>query len=128
MNQRYQFFILHWKRYLSDYENIFSSVNIYSIIKYLKEYWNSNRGRDLTSFEKNLVDRLVVIMENQGPDIKIIEKLDTDVTESLGKETKSLKQKKKLDDNSIKIIDHVISYCHSEQFKREIFLILLKDV
>lgn len=41
MTQNYRFFIGQWRECLSDYEHIFSSINAYSIIKFLKEYWNS---------------------------------------------------------------------------------------
>jgi hypothetical protein len=71
MTQNYQFFIGQWRESLSDYENIFSSINTYSIIKYLKEYWNSrgnNKIRELRRFEKDLVRRLVKIIEQTEPE------------------------------------------------------------
>jgi hypothetical protein len=64
MSQDYQFFIGQWKDCLSDYERIFSSINTYSIVKYLREYWNSGKKK-IKGFEKDLVRRLVQIIERR---------------------------------------------------------------
>ena len=69
MDQNYQFFISQWKMSLSDYESIFSSINIYSILKYLKAYWNSTKGRKFSSFEEDVVKEVVKIVDSKGPDM-----------------------------------------------------------
>src|SRR5919202_295809 len=127
MTQGYQFFISYWRECLSDYENIFSSINTYSIIKYLKEYWNTGKNkkktRGIQGFEKDLVSRLVNIIECSEPDIRIIKELDSNIAKQFETTIKSISNNNNnnLDENSIKILDEVIRICKSEQFKKEIF-------
>jgi hypothetical protein len=121
MSQTYHLFISEWRKCLSDYERIFSSINTYSILKYLKEYWNS-RNTKISGFEKVLVFRLVDIIEQKEPDIRIIENLDNSAVRELERKTKLLLQPMhQLNENTINAIDKVISLCHCEQFKIEIF-------
>lgn len=120
MMQNCQFYVSLWNSYLSNYELIFSSLNTYSIIRYLKQYWNSKK-RKLGGFEQALVARLLKIIETEAPDTRIIKKVKGNIAESFEFEIKSLENTHQLCESTIKIIDEVIWACQSEIFKEETF-------
>lgn len=122
--KKYHEFANNWKQRLADDENIYSVINVYSALKHLKEFWNSSTKRkgivDLRVFEKKLVTALIDIVHKKRPDFSLIEKLDKTLADLLRFEIVLLSGLG-LNNNSIRIIDDVLSLCHQEDFIKDVF-------
>lgn len=69
----YQDFMNYWKLRVRNSQGIFSSINVYSVLRYLKVYWDSNTKRknemvELRGFEKRLIKSLIGIIGNESPE------------------------------------------------------------
>jgi hypothetical protein len=129
MYQNYQEFMDYWENRLkgSGSHTIFASINIYNILRYLRVYWDANgRGKphlDLKGFEKILVKKLIGLIENECPDLRIIKSLNPSYAESLTNDVIILLPpvRLRINENSIEKIDKLLELYHGEDFKKLVF-------
>lgn len=122
----YSSFLKEWNKCLSDHEILFSSINLYSILKYLIEYWKSiaDKNRSFSAFEKDLCKKLKDLIEDNSEEFIILKNSNKYLSSNLSIITESLIKNGKLTCEYIIIIENILDELNTPEFITEIFKLI----
>lgn len=120
----YEMFMKEWNSCLSDREVLFSSMNLFTILKYFYEYWRSSPNKEFSQLEKNLCVKFKEIIRNSSIEYSLLIKYDDKIDEKLNKVDNFLIESKRVSHESIVIIKNTLDILSSTEFITDIITLI----